>query len=78
MAYILAAAIILPIIMTIWTYNPTWELEEQAKDEGIEISTPQDNPLPIIFFGFLIIWVLIVGRILYLWKKGAYSITTKY
>ena len=78
MAYILAAAIILPIVMTIWTYNPTWELEQQAKDEGIEISPPRDNPLPIIFFGFLIVWLLILGRILYLWKRGAYSISTKY
>ena len=54
MVYLLTAVIIIPIVITIWSYNPTWELKQQTKEE-IEISTPRDNPMPIIFFGFLII-----------------------
>ena len=78
MAYLLAAAIIIPIILTIWTYNPLWELEEQAKEESIDIGHSQDEQLSIIFFGFLVIWLLILGRILYLMKKGVYDLRRKF
>ena len=78
MAYLLAAALIIPIILTIVSYNPFWELEQEAQEEGVEISNPQDNQSTIIFLGFLVIWVLILGRILYLLKKHAYTLRTKF
>ena len=78
MAYLLAAAIIIPIVLTIWTYNPFWELEQQAKEEGMEIDTSQDNQLTIIFLGFLVIWLFILGRIFYLIKKRNYTLRTKF
>jgi len=78
MAYLLAAALIIPIILTIWTYNPLWELEQEAKEEGVEVGISEDDQSSIIFFGFLAIWVLILGRMLYLLKKRAYTLRTKF
>lgn len=78
MAYLLAAAFIIPIILTIWTYNPFWELEQKAKEEDVEIDISQENELEIIFFVFLLFWLIILGRIFYLWKKGVYTLQTKY
>jgi len=78
MAYLLAAALIIPIILTIWTYNPFWELEQEAKEEGVEVGFSEDDQSSIIFFGVLAIWVLILGRVLYLLKKRAYTLRTKF
>ena len=78
MAYLLAAALIIPIILTIWTYNPLWELEQEAKEEGVEISNSEDNQSMIILLGIFVLWLLILGRILYLLKKRAYTLRTKF
>jgi len=78
MAYLLAAALIIPIILTIWTYNPLWELEQEVKEEGVEIDNSEDNQSSILFLGILVIWVLILGRMLYLLKKRAYTLQTKF
>jgi len=78
MAYLFAAAIIIPIILTIVSYNPLWELEQEAKEEGVEIDNSEDNQSSIIFLGILVIWVLILGRMLYLMKKRAYTLRTKF
>jgi len=78
MAYLLAAALIIPIILTIWTYNPLWELEQEVKEEGVEIDNSEDNQSSILFLGILVIWVLILGRMLYLLKKRAYTLRTKF
>jgi len=78
MAYLLAAAIIIPIILTIVSYNPLWELEQEAKEEGVEVGISEDNESPIIFFMFLVIWILILGRMLYLMRKRAYTLRTKF
>lgn len=78
MAYILAAVIIIPIILTIVSYNPFWELEQEAKEEGMGVGISQDDQSMIIFLGFFVIWLLILGRILYLLKKRAYTLRTKF
>ncbi|MDH3278451.1 MAG: hypothetical protein OEM21_10180 [Nitrosopumilus sp.] len=78
MAYLLAAAIIIPIVLTIVSYDPLWELKQEAKEEGVEVGTSEDNELSIIFFMFLVIWILILGRMLYLMKKRAYTLRTKF
>lgn len=78
MAYLLAAVIIIPIILTIVSYNPFWELEQEAKEEGVEIAKSEDNQSMIIFLGFFVIWILLLGRILYLMKKRAYTLRTKF
>jgi len=78
MAYLLAAAILIPIILTIWTYNPLWELEQEVKEEDIEIDISQDNRSPIIFLGIFVIWLLLLGRIFYLLRKRAYTLRTKF
>jgi len=78
MVYLLAAALIIPIILTIVSYNPLWELEQETKEEGIEIGNSEDNQSSIIFLGILVIWVLVLGRMLYLMKKRAYTLRTKF
>ena len=78
MAYLLAAAILIPIILTIWTYNPLWELEQEVKEEDIEIDISQDNRSPIIFLVIFLIWLLLLGRIFYLLRKRAYTLRTKF
>lgn len=78
MAYLLAAALIIPIILTIWTYNPLWELEQEAKEEGVEVGISEDDQSAIIFLGFFVLWILILGRILYLLKNRAYTLRTKF
>jgi hypothetical protein len=78
MVYLLAAALIIPIILTIWTYNPLWELEQEVKEEGGEVGISEDDQSSIIFLGFFVIWILILGRMLYLLKKRAYTLRTKF
>lgn len=78
MAYLLATAIIIPIILTIVSYDPLWELKQEAKEEGVEVDISEDNESPIIFFMFFVIWILILGRMLYLMKKRAYTLRTKF
>jgi hypothetical protein len=78
MVYLLAAALIIPIILTIWTYNPLWELEQEVKEEDIEIDISQDNRSMIIFLGIFVIWLLLLGRIFYLLRKRAYTLRTKF
>jgi len=78
MVYLLAAALIIPIILTIASYDPLWELKQEAKEEGVEVGISEDNESPTIFFMFLVIWLLIIGRMLYLMKKRAYTLRTKF
>jgi len=78
MAYLLAAVLIIPIILTIWTYNPLWELEQEAKEEGVEVGISEDDQSSIIFLGFFVLWLMILGRMLYLLKKRAYTLRTKF
>jgi len=78
MAYLLAEAILIPVILTIWTYNPLWELEQEVKEEDIEIDISQDNRSPIIFLVIFLIWLLLLGRIFYLLRKRAYTLRTKF
>jgi len=77
-SYCMCCRIIIPIILTIWTYNPLWELEQEAKEEGVEIDNSEDDQSSILFLGILVIWALILGRMLYLLKKRAYTLRTKF
>ena len=78
MAYLLAAAIIIPIILTIVSYDPLWELRQEAKEQSVEVGKSEDNGSPILFFMFFVLWILILGRMLYLMKKRAYTLRTKF
>ena len=78
MVYLLAAALIIPIILTIASYDPLWELRQEAKEQRLEVGKSEDNESPIIFFMFLVIWLLIIGRMLYLMKKRTYTLRTKF
>ena len=52
--------------------------QKEIKEEEVEFGISQDNQSILIFLGFLLIWLLLLGQILYLLKKRAYNLRTKF
>lgn len=71
-AYNLALVIAIPFVLTIVTVSPFGQQEQSD-----ETPTSQDVPsFVILFFTLLLIWILMIGRMLYLIKKGRYRLST--